>query len=72
MTNQTVVFSVLGLHGNIASVTDEVNLFIKNGLEEGTMSNFHIQPVVVNPSADPARFWYTVQVNFYSPSVQEA
>ncbi len=71
MTNQTAVFSVLGVHGTIASVTDVVNQFIRAGIDAGTMSNFHIQPVVVTPTNDPNKPWYTVQVNYYSPTVQE-
>ena len=71
MTNQTAVFSVLNVHGNLAAVTDAVNQFIKDGIDSGIMSNFHIQPVVVNASSDPGKLWYTVQVNYYNSEVQE-
>ena len=70
MTNQTMVFSVFDVSGNIADVSARVNTFVKNGLADG-YSNFHIQPVVVTPSATANKFWFTVQVNYYNPVVQE-
>lgn len=71
MTNQTRVFCVYDIASNVANVCDNVNLFVKHGIETGFM-NFHILPVVVSPAAGSDHFWFTVQVNYYDPSVQEA
>ncbi|PQJ12685.1 hypothetical protein CJD36_002775 [Flavipsychrobacter stenotrophus] len=72
MTNQTKIFSTPGVAAtHVAYVTDLANNFIRAGIGHG-YSAFNIRQVVVTPY-DPAfdRNWYTLQVDYYDPSVYE-
>lgn len=68
MTNQTVVFSEADIVSNIAKVTRRVNDFVAQGIIAG-YSGFDIKRVVVSPASHADEFWFTVQVNYYDPSV---
>lgn len=71
MTNQTQIFSIMGIDAGtgIADVSDLVNHFIKSTQALG-YSNYCIGQVVVNQGdATFTRNWYTVQVDYYDPSI---
>lgn len=71
MTNQTVVFSAPDFdHATgVANVTDKVNDFIRLGAKMGYM-NFNIRHVVTPVlGATSGAIYYTVQVDYYDPSV---
>ncbi len=70
MTNQTKVFSVLGLSGSgLADVSALANSFVKDSIPQG-LSGFCIRQVVVTQGDSTfTRNWYTVQVDYYDPSI---
>ena len=71
MTNQTQIFCVADISPTtgVANVTAAVNSFIYGSMKQ--FQNFHILPVVVSPATSHDVFWFTVQVNYYDPKVQD-
>ncbi len=72
MTNQTRIFSTMGIGGGgIADVTALADNFVRAGIALG-YSGFNIRQVVVTTGDTSfARNWYTLQVDYYDPSVYE-
>lgn len=68
MKNQTMVFCKLDVTSSIANVTAVANTFINDAIKTGCTC-FDIQQVVVTPSSLPDQFWFTLQVNYYDPSI---
>ncbi len=76
MTNQTQIFSVIdsGSSGEITSLDGLVNNFITGGIALGYI-NFDVKQVIITteytgaPGLATGSNYYTVQVNYYDPSL---
>lgn len=69
MINQTVIFSREDINPDgIAYVSAIANHFMMS--EATGFINFHVMPVEVSPTQTPDIFQFTVQVNYYDPSIQ--
>ena len=70
MTNQTIIFCRLGVAGTgMALVTADADHFQHDNIT--SYINFEKQPVVVVPDTHDDTYWYTLQVNYYDPAIQE-